>query len=51
MYGAGMNKQMREINPDADMQLVLKGLEYIAVADTSSDFIAGLQMGQHILQL
>ena len=51
LYGAGMNKQMREINPDADMQLFLKGIEYIAVADTSSDFMVGLQMGQQILQL
>lgn len=51
LYGAGMNRQMREINPDADMQLVLKGIEYIAVADTSSDFISGLQMGLQVLQL
>ena len=51
LFGAGMNNQMRAINPDADMQLVLKGIEYIAAADTSSDFIAGLQMGQQILQL
>lgn len=51
LYGAGMNQQIRGINPDADMQLVLKGIEYIAVADTSSDFIEGLQMGLQILQL
>ena len=51
LFGAGMNNQMRAINPDADMQLVLKGIEYMAVADTSSDFIEGLQMGQQILQL
>jgi FKBP-type peptidyl-prolyl cis-trans isomerase len=29
----------------------LKGIEYLAVADTSNDFIAGLEMGQQILQL
>ena len=51
LFGAGMNREMQVINPDADMQQVLKGIEYIAVADTSSDFIAGLQMGQQILQL
>ena len=51
LYGAGMNQQMREMNPDVDMQLVLKGIEYLAVADTSNDFIAGLEMGQQILQL
>lgn len=51
LFGAGMNREMQELNPDADMQQVLKGIEYIAVADTSSDFIAGIQMGQQILQL
>ena len=51
LFGAGMNREMQVINPDADMQQVLKGIEYIAAADTSSDFIAGLQMGQQILQL
>ena len=51
LFGAEMNREMQVINPDADMQQVLKGIEYIAAADTSSDFIAGLQMGQQILQL
>lgn len=51
LFGAGMNREMQVINPDADMQQVLKGIEYIAAADTSSDFIVGLQMGQQILQL
>ena len=51
LFGAGMNREMQVINPDADMQQVLKGIEYIAAADTSSDFIVGLLMGQQILQL
>ena len=47
LFGAGMNNQMRAINPDADMQLVLKGIEYMAVADTSSDFI-GIPFNKNI---
>ena len=51
LYGAGMNQQLRELNPDVDMNLVLNGIEYLAVADTSSDFIAGLQFGMQVVQL
>ena len=51
LYGAGMNKQLQEMNPATDMKVVMKAIEYMAVADTSSDFLAGLQLGQQILQL
>lgn len=51
LYGAGMGQQMREMDPSTNMEMALKGIEYIANADTCKDFMIGLQMGMQIAQL
>ena len=51
LYGTGMSLQLREINPSTNMETALKGMEYIANADTCKDFMMGLQMGMQIAQL
>lgn len=51
LYGAGMGQQLREMDPSTNMEMALKGIEYIANADTCNDFVMGLQMGMQIAQL
>lgn len=51
LYGAGMGQQLREMDPSTNMEMALKGMEYIANADTCRDFMMGLQMGMQIAQL
>ena len=51
LYGAGMGQQLRNMDSAINMEKALKGMEYIANADTSKGFMAGLQMGMQIAQL
>ena len=51
LYGSGMGQQLRSMDSTINMELALKGMEYIANADTSKNFMAGLQMGMQIAQL
>lgn len=51
LYGAGMGRQLREMDPSTNMEMALKGMEYIANADTCRDYMMGLQMGMKIAQL
>jgi FKBP-type peptidyl-prolyl cis-trans isomerase FklB len=51
LYGAGMGQQLRSMDSTVNMEQALKGMEYIANADTSKNFMAGLQMGMQIAQL
>ena len=51
LYGAGMGQQLRSMDSAINMEQALKGMEYIANADTSKNFMAGLQMGMQIAQL
>jgi len=51
LYGAGMGGQMRMMDSTMDMNTVLKGIEYIANADTSRAFMNGLQAGMQVLQM
>ena len=45
LYGAGMGQQLRSMDSTINMEEALKGMEYIANADTSKAFMQGLQMG------
>ena len=51
LYGAGMGQQLRAMDSTINMEEALKGIEYIANADTSRAFMQGLQMGMQIAQL
>ena len=51
LYGAGMGQQLRGMDSTINMEQALKGMEYIANADTSRAFMQGLQMGMQIAQL
>ena len=51
LYGAGMGQQLRGMDSAVNIEMALKGMEYIANADTSKNFMAGLQMGMQISQL
>ena len=51
LYGAGMGQQLRSMDSTINMEQALKGMEYIANADTSKAFMQGLQMGMQISQL
>ena len=51
LYGAGMGQQLRSMDSTINMEEALKGMEYIANADTSKAFMQGLQMGMQIAQL
>lgn len=51
LYGAGMGQQLRSMDSAINMDQALKGMEYIANADTSKAFMQGLQMGMQIAQL
>ena len=51
LYGAGMGQQMRAMDSTINIEEALKGMEYIANADTSKAFMQGLQMGMQIAQL
>ena len=51
LYGAGMGQQLRSMDSTINMDQALKGMEYIANADTSKAFMQGLQMGMQIAQL
>lgn len=51
LYGAGMGQQLRSMDSAINMEEALKGMEYIANADTSKAFMQGLQMGMQIAQL
>ncbi len=51
LYGAGMGQQLRSMDSTINMEQALKGMEYIANADTSKAFMNGLQMGMQIAQL
>ena len=51
LYGAGMGGQLRNMDSTINMDEALKGMEYIANADTSKAFMQGLQMGMQIAQL
>jgi len=51
LYGAGMGQQLRSMDSTINMEQALKGMEYIANADTSKAFMQGLQMGMQIAQL
>lgn len=51
LYGAGMGQQLRSMDSAINMEQALKGMEYIANADTSRNFMQGLQMGMQIAQL
>ena len=51
LYGAGMGQQLRSMDSAINMEEALKGMEYIASADTSKAFMQGLQMGMQIAQL
>ena len=44
LYGAGMGQQLRSMDSTINMDLALKGMEYIANADTSQAFMQGLQL-------
>ena len=51
LYGAGMGQQLRGMDSTINIEQALKGMEYIANADTSKAFMQGLQMGMQISQL
>ena len=51
LYGSGMGQQMRSMDSSINMDEALKGMEFIANADTSKNFQMGLQMGMQIAQL
>ncbi len=51
LYGAGMGQQLRGMDSTINMEPALRGMEYIANADTSKNFMAGLQLGMQIAQL
>ena len=51
LYGAGMGQQLRAMDSTVDLEKAIKGMEYIANADTSKAFMQGLQMGMQIAQL
>lgn len=51
LYGAGMGQQLRGMDSTINMDQAIKGMEYIANADTSKAFMQGLQMGMQIAQL
>ena len=51
LYGSGMGQQLRGMDSTINMDQALKGIEYIANADTSKNFMAGLQLGMQIAQL
>ena len=51
LYGAGMGQQLRSMDSTINIEQALKGMEYIANADTSKAFMQGLQMGMQISQL
>ena len=51
LYGAGMGQQLRSMDSTINMEKAMKGMEYIANADTSKAFMQGLQMGMQIAQL
>ena len=51
LYGAGMGQQLRNMDSAVNIEKALQGLEYIANADTSKNFMMGLQMGMQIAQL
>ena len=51
LYGDGMGQQLRSMDSAINMEQALKGMEYIANADTSKAFMQGLQMGMQIAQL
>ena len=51
LYGAGMGQQLRAMDSTINIEEALKGMEYIANADTSKAFTQGLQMGMQIAQL
>ena len=51
LYGSGMGQQLRSMDSTIDINQALKGMEFIANADTSKNFQMGLQMGMQIAQL
>ena len=51
LFGAGMGQQLRSMDSTINMEQALKGMEFIANADTSKNFQMGLQMGMQIAQL
>ena len=51
LYGAGMGQQLRGMDSTINIDQALRGMEYIANADTSKAFMQGLQMGMQIAQL
>ena len=51
LFGAGMGQQLRSMDSTINMEQALKGMEFIANADTSKAFAQGMQMGMQIAQL
>ena len=51
LYGSGMGQQLRSMDSTINIEQALKGMEFIANADTSKNFQMGLQMGMQIAQL
>ena len=51
LYGAGMGQQLRSMDSTVNIEEALKGMEFITKADTSKNFMQGLQMGMQIMQL
>ena len=51
LYGSGMGQQLRMMDSTINVEQALKGMEFIANADTSKNFQMGLQMGMQIAQL
>ena len=51
LYGSGMGQQLRSMDSAINIEQALKGMEFIANADTSKNFQMGLQMGMQIAQL
>ena len=51
LYGSGMGQQLRSMDSAINMDQALRGMEFIANADTSKNFQMGLQMGMQIAQL
>ena len=51
LYGSGMGQQLRGMDSTTNIEQALKGMEFIANADTSKSFQMGLQMGMQIAQL
>ena len=51
LYGAGMGQQLRSMDSTVNIDQALRGMEFIANADTSKNFQMGLQMGMQIAQL